>query len=281
MADRIPTLSPRNLKRFLAFLALGLVAAAAYAEVANDVWTALLNQNVIIVKNDGSEVAGKLTSVTDKTVVVIKPDGTVVSVTKTDAGSVRVATAGGATTSPAQTNVADVPLRPMYFQFDPLGFLQLGASAEFGFRVAPSTLVGLAVRFEGLGLLYQVINNGFENSVSPLSMAVEAVGYQLFNATGMNRWYLQGVVGYGWGTQSGTGSSGDWQERNSHLEFAVGGGYRWRFSSGFHLDAGGVAGVAPNLTDSWYYTSAPSVVYENPLRITFFGMLQLHVGWEI
>lgn len=178
--------------------------------------------------------------------------------------------------------MVDVPLRLMYFQFDPLGFLQIGPSVELGFRVTPSTLVGLAVRFEGLGLLYQdIATSGFQWNASLLNMAVEGMVYQLFSASGMNRWYLQGMFGFAWGSTSGVDYyNGDWQGKDAHLEIAVGGGYRWRFSSGFFVDVGGLAGVGPQLTNTKYYTSNPSTIINNGLNTYFVGMLQVHLGWE-
>ena len=243
-----------------------LAATGLHAEVSDDVWKALINQNVVIEKSDGTEVTGKLANVAEQVVVAIKTDGKVVSIAKTDVQSVRVNTASESNGEPGQT-VADVPLSPMYFECDPFGFLGLGPEVEFGFRVTPSTLLGMAVRFEGLGLLYQgIVTNGFQERASLLSMGVEGMAYELLPARGMNRWYVQGLWGYGWGSRSGL--NGGWQNNNSHLEVAAGGGYRWRFSSSFFLDLGGLAGAAIELTDS----SAPPVIY--------LGALQIHLGWE-
>ena len=268
------------MKKLIIGLLCVFVVSALYAEVSDDVWKALISQNVIIEKNDGSEVAGKLTSVADLVVVVIKADGHVVSVTKKDVSSVRVNTASE-TTEAAPSQVADVPLRQMYFQFDPLGFLQIGPSAEIGYRVTPSTLVSLAVRFEGLGLLYQdIATSGFQWNASLTNMAVEGMVYQLFSAFGMNRWYLQGMFGIAWGSTNGVDFGGNWQGNEYHLEIAVGGGYRWRFISGFFVDLGALAGVGPQLSNTKYYTSNPSTIINNGLNVYIVGMLQVHLGWE-
>jgi small nuclear ribonucleoprotein (snRNP)-like protein len=269
------------MKKLIIGLLCVFVVSALYAEVSDDVWKALINQKVIIEKNDGSEVAGKLTSVADLVVVVIKADGNVVSVTKKDVSSVRVNTASETTAGAAPSQVADVPLRQMYFQFDPLGFLQIGPSAEIGYRVTPSTLVGLAVRFEGLGLLYQdIATSGFQWNASLTNMAVEGMVYQLFSAFGINRWYLQGMFGIAWGSTNGVDFGGNWQGNEYHLEIAVGGGYRWRFISGFFVDLGALAGVGPQLSNTKYYTSNPSTIINNGLNVYIVGMLQVHLGWE-
>ena len=245
--------------------------------MSDDVWKALINKNITAEKNDGSEVTGTLTSVADQTVVVIKKDGTVVSVAKTDVKSVKVAEAA----QQAPPEVADRPLGSWYLQFDPLGFLQIGPSAEVGLRVASGTLIGAALRVEGLGLLYQdIATSGFENDASLLSTAVDVLFYQLFPAAGTNRWYLQGMIGYGWGWTSGTNYIGAWQGSNSHIELGVGAGYRWRYNSRFFLDVGGLAGLGIGVTDSWYQTSTPNNVNNNALNEYFLGALQVHVGWE-
>ena len=149
-------------------------------------------------------------------------------------------------------------------------------------RAGQEDLVGVALRFEGLGLLYQdIATSGFQNNASLLSMGIEAMIYQLFPVGNRNRWYLQGMVGYGWGSTSGTNYYyGNWQGTNSHLEVAAGGGFRWRFSSGFFVDVGAVGGIGIGQTDSWYYTSSPATIYQNVLKDEIIGALQLHFGWE-
>jgi small nuclear ribonucleoprotein (snRNP)-like protein len=61
-----------------------------HAEISIDVWKALINQNVAIEKNDGSEVAGSLSKVTDKAIVVIKENGRVVSVSLAEVQNLQV-----------------------------------------------------------------------------------------------------------------------------------------------------------------------------------------------
>jgi len=81
----------KRLTTGLLLLLLGL--SALHAEISNDVWKVLTNLSVTLEKNDGSEVAGKLTSVTDKAVVVSKPSGRAVTVMKDDIQNVRLSLA--------------------------------------------------------------------------------------------------------------------------------------------------------------------------------------------
>ena len=273
------------MKNLILSLFFVFVAFSLHAEVSDDVWKALINHNVTIQKSDATEVTGWLTSVAEQVVVVIETDGNVVSVDKEDVQSVRVN--AGSETSAGETNqappkVADVPIRSMYVQFDPLGFLLIGPSIELGFRITPSTLLGLVARFEGLGLLYQdIATQGFQSNASLFSMAIEGMIYQLLPGGGRNRWYFQGMFGYAWGSTSGVNYyNGDYQGTNSHLEIAGGAGYRWRFISGFFLDVGALGGAGVGLTDSYYYTSTPSTIIKNTPKVYFVGALQLHFGWE-
>ena len=267
--------------RILACLCF-FVVLSTYAEVSDSVWKALLNRDVIIEKSDGSEVTGKLTSFDDLSVVVIKADGKVVSVQKKGVSSVRVNTAGEAPaqeTKTGQAVAADAPLKSAYFLADPLGFLQAGPTIELGFRVAPNTLFGIAGRFEGLGVLAQVLGS-FE--LSPTTVAVEAMLYQLFPTIGRDRWYVMAAVGYTFGASAGdVGTSFEWKSNWSNVEVGAGGGYRWRFPGDFFLDVGALAGAAIGLGGKWYYLSSPSTTYTSSALTTIIGMLQLHLGWEL
>jgi hypothetical protein len=84
-------------KTFVACL-LFLAAATVFAEVTESTWKALLNSQVTVVKNDGSEVRGKLTLIESASVSIIKANGEVVTVRKRDARSVKADAMRGVTT---------------------------------------------------------------------------------------------------------------------------------------------------------------------------------------
>jgi small nuclear ribonucleoprotein (snRNP)-like protein len=71
----------------LAFIPL--LATAARAEVAEAIWTALKERQVVVEKTDGSEVAGKLVGVEAARVVVLKDSGEPVVIEKTSVRLVR------------------------------------------------------------------------------------------------------------------------------------------------------------------------------------------------
>ena len=119
-----------DLKKLIIGLFCIFVVSALHAEVSDDVWKALINQNVIIEKNDGSEVAGKLASVADQVVVVIKTNGKVVSVPKEDVQNVRVSTDSETTAGKVSVPKKDV----QNVQATAGGFaLSAGAGGAFDF----------------------------------------------------------------------------------------------------------------------------------------------------
>jgi small nuclear ribonucleoprotein (snRNP)-like protein len=253
------------MRRLLAGLVLFGCTLSTYAAVEDPVWKAVLNRDVTIEMNDGSTVSGQLTNIDDQVVVLIAASGKVVSVEKSAVREVRVDTAAHAA---KQAEAADVPVTQAYLLVDPLGFLQIGPAVEVGMWIGPSTLIGVAWRFEGLGLLTQALGSSSTSTLDPLSMGFQGMLYQLLPGSGPNRWYIQGLVGYGWGATSGDeGTIYAWRVEWSHLELAVGVGYRWRFPSRFFLDLGAVGGAGIGMTSVSLTTA--------------LAMLQLHLGWDL
>lgn len=95
-----------------AFLGVFL-AGAAWADVSDTAWKAILHKSVIVEKNDGSSVNGELTAYDADQVVIVNADGTPVVVDRKDVKSVRVQSAAGMQTTttaqapaPAQENTS-------------------------------------------------------------------------------------------------------------------------------------------------------------------------------
>ncbi len=257
-----------------------LVAAALNAEVSDTVLSGLVNRVVEIEKSGGFVWEGTLSSYDDKEVVLIQADGSLVSVDRAEIVSVRVVQA--TPEKAAAPTAKDRPVSAFALLFDPLGFLQMGPVVELEIRVLPSTLFALTARVEGMGLVYQAIaSEGFANTVSPMSMAAGLTLYQLFPGGGMNRVYVVGFAGYGWGSSTGGSGSYAWTSNWGQIEAGGGAGYRWRFESGFFLDLGAVAGLGSNPGTKWYYDDDPTTKFTNAAMVTFIGMLQLHIGWEL
>jgi small nuclear ribonucleoprotein (snRNP)-like protein len=272
-------------KKALPAILMLVAAAVVNADVSNTVLSGLVEKQVAIVQTGGAEVTGTLSSYDDQSVVLIQADGTIVTVARDEIASVRVIQGATAKAPEPQAEAPQEGDRPVAFLnllLDPLGFLQMGPVAEVEFRILPSTLLAATVRFEGLGLVYQAVaSEGFENTVSPTSIAIGVTVYQLIPARGANRIYIAGFVGYGWGSSEGGSGSYAWSSTWGQIEVGGGGGYRWRFPSGFFLDVGAVAGVGYNPGTKWSYDDAPHTYFTNDPMATFIGMLQLHVGWEL
>jgi hypothetical protein len=157
----------------------------------------------------------------------------------------------------------DRPLGSQYFLIDPLGFLLMGPSIEYGFRIMPSVTFGVNVMDYGLGLLFQSFASGQGASQLSSAWSLGLTSNQFFASRGPNHWYLEELVQYG--TFSTTGSSSA-----ANVLFGLAGvGYRWRFPSGFFIDAAGLFGIGTPLNN----TGGPQSIS--------FGILPLKLGWEI
>jgi hypothetical protein len=157
----------------------------------------------------------------------------------------------------------DRPLGSQYFLIDPLGFLLMGPSIEYGFKILPSVTLGVDVIANGLGLLFQsFVTSQGGPSLSAASMSFGLTSDQFFASRGPNHWYLEELVDYGTLYQT-DGSSA------TAIFIALGGvGYRWRFPSGFFIDLAGLFGGVVPLNVSGSHTVP-------------FGFLPLKLGWEI
>jgi small nuclear ribonucleoprotein (snRNP)-like protein len=101
------------MKRLMILLIACFLAAAAYAEVTDIVLKAFLNKNVVVVKDNGTEVAGQLASFDASTAVVIKKDGEVVEIARADISSVRGSSGGSkAPAEGARASAGDKPVPP-------------------------------------------------------------------------------------------------------------------------------------------------------------------------
>lgn len=82
------------------------------AEEAPDALDALLEQEVVILRTDGSEIPGTLLGVTEQSLTVVKTDGRIVTVRRAEVDSVVPATAPTAVPAPAPAPVAKPAPKP-------------------------------------------------------------------------------------------------------------------------------------------------------------------------
>jgi len=171
------------------------------------------------------------------------------------------------------------PMAAMNFIGNPMGFLQAGPIVELEFQIKPGLYVIAHARIHGLGLLSQLLSD--PDFPAFYSFAVgPAVRYFFLSKDTPHAPFLGFLTEFGFNPYSGdAGYSTAYAGSSIYLTFAANGGYRWRFGS-FILETGAYAGVSPTLSSQWHYLSSPSVTHAGGTPITFFGMLELSIGWE-
>jgi len=175
------------------------------------------------------------------------------------------------------------PMGKTAFLVNPLGFLQFGPVFSGEFSIASNTFFTAHLRYQALGILYQILaRDEIDDYVSFGSMAV-GVGMKHFleNPRSPNRFYFGGFAEYGWG-----GSGGDvdtlweWKGRNAQINVALNFGHRWRYRSKFLLNVGVLAGTSIEIKDDWWYIDSPSTILEGDPTIYILGWLEFSLGWE-
>jgi hypothetical protein len=270
------------MRKIIVLILLSSLAAAASSQVSDTVLRGLVNRAVLISERPGDTVSCTLLSFDDRELVGSDGDGNLIALPREEVESIRLSVSPAAQL-PAAASVAERPLSPSYFFFDPLGLLQVGPSFEIGIRIAQSATLGAVLRLEGAGLLYRRLVAG-ESSTAQVSFGSMSFGldsYQLFGGSGMNRWYLMEGLAISSGSLSDADRKGDFTRHWTLFEAMSGFGHRWRSLGGFFVDVGALAGFAQPLRAYWSYDSSPSVKTNSDVGGQFVGMAQLHFGWEL
>lgn len=163
--------------------------------------------------------------------------------------------------------------------FQPAGFLQFGPVVEFEFRLAPGVLLGAHVRFHGLGLLSHLVALDY----TEIWGIAGGLGVRVFVLPGgvSEGFFVGGVTEVGVnGYYDDIGYATAYHGAGIFIVAAANSGYRWRFGN-FILEAGAYAGVAPTVYSKYSYDNTPSVMYDGLQVITFFGFLELSLGWML
>lgn len=175
-----------------------------------------------------------------------------------------------------------LPLGNAALVINPLGFIQFGPVVDFEFKVVKDFFMFPHLRWSSMGLLYQLIaTEGGEWSLDPTTMAA-GWGFKRFfgNPANPNKGYTSLILEYGWGKSYGDqGSSYEWENKFSYFTIIGNIGYRWRFNK-FLLNLGFDLGVAPELTDEWWYVNDPGDIHENSIDLYAVYMLEFSFGWE-
>lgn len=162
---------------------------------------------------------------------------------------------------------------------NPLGILQFGPTMSAQFALTPSTFIGPTVRFAGFGILTHLVIGGDELKMGSMSAGLHLT--QFINNPSPRRYYIGGIIEYGWGGSRGdVGYSDEWESKSSALVIMANFGNRWRFSSGFFVNFGVFAGFTKELNDRWWYLTSPYDIRDSEDDLYIIGMVELSIGLE-
>jgi hypothetical protein len=170
--------------------------------------------------------------------------------------------------------------------FHPLGFLQFGPMVDIGPRIGPSTFLDAHFRWSYAGLLYQVVEtDGFENEASPNGFGVGLKLTHFVAGSGSSHgMYIGGLFEYTWGGSKYTDDeypTNSWARKWKGYDIMFNIGYRWRFPSGFFMQAGAFAGFHNQYKAEWQYTdSSDKRTREDPEGVRLIAMLEFSIGTE-
>ncbi len=165
----------------------------------------------------------------------------------------------------------------------PLGFLQFGPIVGTEIRVGQSMFIDIHFRYAALGLLYNLIVDG---DTKMYSMAAGlGTKWLIKRRNSPHGFYIGGFTDFGWGANiQNEGYSDEWEGEHKYFAIASTEGFRWRFSRGFILNLGLMAGIAFEIEDDWEYTDYNHPDYGEKKYsdedVYFFGMVEVSLGWE-
>lgn len=184
------------------------------------------------------------------------------------------------------TTSADVNLKLMNLQFDPLGFIFWGPQLNLDFQIADVIAVGPYVRWNYAGVIYQgIVTDWFssETTVSAASYGIGISGKVLPPiGSGKHRPYID--VGFekfkGKDSYDPDGLFGRHYYEYKANVFHVGAGYRMITEGSFNLSIGILILILKE-TENFDYYEFESTLDHNPLEPTHLGAtLQLALGWQ-
>lgn len=175
------------------------------------------------------------------------------------------------------------PVSKFALSFNPLGFVQFGpvVSAEFGIR--ENLVINTHVRVPVLGVLTYAVkyhDDGLDN----LGGIAIGGGVLKFFGEDRNKPYAGGLAEYDYSSMLyGEFEQWEWSRVEHSGVLIFNGGYRFRFETGFFINAGAYLGAAFGAYN-WEYSDLTYGVYDNEprqgLSATPFGMLELTFGKE-
>lgn len=246
-------------------------------------------QDKITLKS-GEEIEGRVEEVGSDIIKYKKADnltGPTYSVEKSKVFMVRYANGSkevfGETEKASTTRKEDAgntaTLSDGSFNFNPLGFLQLGPIIQYEKKISPNSAFVPYFRYAYLGVLTHVIWTGFdEGKLSPATFGI-GMGVKGFAAETGNSVYYGGFLDYNIAKANyDVGELYETQEKYSGLAVISNVGYRWRKVSGNYINVGIFAGVNFTLKDEERYV-VTGELYDTYSSTVLFAMLELSFGF--
>lgn len=164
---------------------------------------------------------------------------------------------------------------------NPLGLLQFGPIAGAGFKVNPNIMFGGHLRYTAMGAANWIIHalDDEEPGLDSFALGIDIKYFFDNQSRSPHRMYIGSAVEYGMGSYTGDDDWDEWEGEYTELVIVGNMGYRWRFSSGVFLNAGGYFGFAFDLDNKWWYTDDKSNKYDSE-ETTLVLMAEFTIGRE-
>ena len=258
----------------------------------------LYSQDLIILKN-GNEVKSKVLEITPSEVRYKKfdnPDGPTISIMKSEVSRIRyqngtedVITTPQAGVSQSENrgkeNYSDAKPNRFGIYVNPLGLIEFGLMGGTEITLSSKLIIDTHVRISSLGLLMYVLTaddeEGWPDKISGMGIGG---GIKYLAPSHIGGFYVGALFEYGFQTQY-YAEDENWYWKNwvKYVMPMASVGYKFRFDSGFFINAGLLAGAAITTEAHWQYLKNyknDSIIHEDDLEVHPFGMLEVGLGIE-
>ncbi len=169
-------------------------------------------------------------------------------------------------------------IRRFSFSVNPLGFLQFGPMINAEFGVIDHLGINAHIRLTTLGLLSYAIRSS-DGGVDELSGMAFGGGAIYYFGEARSKFYAGMLMEYE-STEAiySQFEPWEWRENEDIIVFALNGGYRFLFSSGFFINAGAYLGAYRSEYD-WYHTDW-TLGGGGGGDVKPFGMLEVSLGFS-
>jgi len=177
----------------------------------------------------------------------------------------------------------DNSISPFALSVNPLGVLQFGPMINMEFGFPNNLVINIHTRFHSAGLLSYATPEESDD-IDDLSGMAFGGGLLFFMTDNKHKPYVGGLIEYH--THDILyleGNVDEWERTDKGIVLIANGGYRFRFSGGFFMNAGAYLGAAI-LNYEWDYAdptySEAGDDDKEGTDVTPFGMIEFTLGFE-